>query len=125
MQNNDWLLLFECLCIVILIRRTALYRDFFRFNPPLWFRRVLFLRNVKAQTIGVATIILQMVVNIFTFLFVLSLCNLDIFYHIAGIHFNYMSLFIVVLFPIMVLWVIYMCFCDIVISRREKNSKTG
>ena len=126
MDKYDLALLFFCMFAVIANRKTASYHDFIRFNPPHWFRRILFVVDIKSETIGMGTIIGQLALNIFTMFYILSLFNLDILFFLPGEHQYYIVLFTFVMFPLMVLGAIYICICDFIISRRENrqgNSK--
>jgi hypothetical protein len=121
MDRYDWALLFFCVFAVIVNRKTASYHDFFRLNPPAWFRRILFVVDVKVDTIGVGTIIEQAALNIFTMFYILSLLSFDILFFLPGDYQYYIVLFTFVMFPLMVLCTIYMFVCDFVINRREKK----
>ena len=123
MDKYDWALLFFCAVIAIGNRGTAPHNDFFRFNPPLWVRRILFVVDIKSQTIGLGTIITQLAFNIFIVISILSLFNLADFSFLPGEYHRSRALLTFIMAPVMGLSVIYTCVCDFVINRREKRKQ--
>ena len=98
--------------------------DLFKFDPPLWFRRILFIKDIDDWEIPLSTIVFQAVTNLTVILFVLSLFGLDI----VSIVFGVFGFEVVGEVPPMVFWFItlvlvgiYICFCGIVTHIRRKR----
>jgi hypothetical protein len=100
-----------------------MYRDFFKFNPPFWVRRILFIIDVKSKTIGIGTIGFQILINLLTLIYFLHIIRLDIFYYAIGVNMDYRALFMLFFFFVAIPNVVYTCICEIVIKRREKRKQ--
>ena len=114
------------IAITPFIRIGSSYDDLFKFNPPLWLRRLLFVVNVPCEKISIATIICQATTNILFVLLVLYWRGWCVFYHVFGIYVNVALLISIVWLPIGILtMVIYRGICQEIMQKRADDELFG